>query len=475
MHLMKIDKVVHFFTDHYEAIIEWSTVIILLLIITWVVLNYFIKEESETEIQSGQLDQLEETLKKILENGVAVKGAVAPPAASDSPAEVTASPKAEASGEGVVSGVSSEELESLKAEVKDRESTIEQLKAELSKAKGSSDDSGLKEKIQTLEDRLAEYEIIEDDIADLSTYKEENARLKEELEKLKAGGASAAVSEEPESEPEVQDEPEPVAETEAEAEFEAEPEVAEEEAVEEPEDELADLAASLVDEPEAAVDPDGDDLVSEFETAMGGGLDDSFGKEQEEAESLMADEESEASALSEEVEEPGSDEVAEVSEPEEGPGEYSKDELSSLLEEAAAELDGSNEEEPVEEIVAQETSSEEVGEVIEAVADDGDDDIFGEFATDDEAHVFASDSEEHEVEASGVAAGADASLESLVKELQEESSSDDEEIAKTIDTDKMLNEMAALGDVGNAGAEAALEEEMDVEKMAAEATKLGSD
>ena len=49
----------------------------------------------------------------------------------------------------------------------------------------------LSSRIKELEAKLAEYEILEDDIADLSLYKEENARLRSELEKLKAGEAGS--------------------------------------------------------------------------------------------------------------------------------------------------------------------------------------------------------------------------------------------------------------------------------------------
>lgn len=67
---------------------------------------------------------------------------------------------------------------------------IKELQVRLDEAGGESAESPsnlaeiehLQSKIQDLEARLKEYEIIEDDIADLSTYKEENARLKEMLE-----------------------------------------------------------------------------------------------------------------------------------------------------------------------------------------------------------------------------------------------------------------------------------------------------
>ncbi len=49
----------------------------------------------------------------------------------------------------------------------------------------------LQQKIEELQARLSEYEIIEDDIADLSLFKEENAQLKAELERLRAESSAA--------------------------------------------------------------------------------------------------------------------------------------------------------------------------------------------------------------------------------------------------------------------------------------------
>jgi len=50
--------------------------------------------------------------------------------------------------------------------------------------------SGLTGRLDEAQARLAEYEIIEDDIADLSMFKEENASLKKEVEKYKALAAA---------------------------------------------------------------------------------------------------------------------------------------------------------------------------------------------------------------------------------------------------------------------------------------------
>jgi GrpB-like predicted nucleotidyltransferase (UPF0157 family) len=79
-------------------------------------------------------------------------------------------------------------MESLKKELESRAHIIEELQAQVAAAKGSDNSGDLLAKIKNLEGKLAEYEIIEDDIADLSNFKEENARLQKELEALKRGG-----------------------------------------------------------------------------------------------------------------------------------------------------------------------------------------------------------------------------------------------------------------------------------------------
>lgn len=61
---------------------------------------------------------------------------------------------------------------------------------------GGADVSAYEEKIKDLESRLNEYSIIEDDIADLSFYKEETVRLQSEVDKLTAELAALKEAEE---------------------------------------------------------------------------------------------------------------------------------------------------------------------------------------------------------------------------------------------------------------------------------------
>lgn len=58
----------------------------------------------------------------------------------------------------------------------------------------SGGDEALAARLKELEARLAEYEIIEDDIADLSHFKEENMRLRDEIEGLRVAVSAASTA-----------------------------------------------------------------------------------------------------------------------------------------------------------------------------------------------------------------------------------------------------------------------------------------
>lgn len=110
------------------------------------------------------------------------------------------------------------ELDKLRAELQGKDSEIAAAKAAASAGGDSSAelDAVNKEK-QELEERLKEYEIIEEDLANLRRLQQENDQLKKTIEQLQAGGApaaEAAPAPEPTPEPEPEPAPEPVAETE---------------------------------------------------------------------------------------------------------------------------------------------------------------------------------------------------------------------------------------------------------------------
>lgn len=162
----------------------------------------------------------------------------------------------ESSSVGAEGGGDPQKVSALENEVLEKDRKIAELNKQLthSSGGGGGDDSELLARINELEGRLQEYEIIEDDIADLSLYKTENEKLKEELDRLKAqlgGGAPAQpVVEESSEEPIVEPAPEP----EAVAEPEPEPEAP------------TPTPASEEEEDEGGVD--GADLVAEFEKVV---------------------------------------------------------------------------------------------------------------------------------------------------------------------------------------------------------------
>ena len=168
------------------------------------------------------------------------------------------------------------EVDRLQKEKKDLEDKVKSLEDELAKAKASAGDPGALESItkerDALKERLVEYEIIEEDLANLKKLQQENETLKKEIEALKAGAGAAAgaaavataaaVASEPEPEPAPEPVPEPPA-----------PEPA-------AEDDLEAAMAAAIEEP-AAEEPAGEEegegedqksaeeLLSEFEKMLG--------------------------------------------------------------------------------------------------------------------------------------------------------------------------------------------------------------
>lgn len=183
-------------------------------------------------------------------------------------------------------GDDSGRIQELEGEVGTLNTTIEDLKKQLEEAKaaGGGGGGGSDEELQAklaevtkerdeLKERLQEYEIIEDDLANLKKLQQENEQLKKSLEELKGGApVEAAPAAEPEAAPEPAAEApaeEPAAEPEPAAEAEA---PAEEPAAEEaPAEAAADDAGGDVP-PVSQEEGDGksaEDLLSEFEKMLG--------------------------------------------------------------------------------------------------------------------------------------------------------------------------------------------------------------
>ncbi|MGB0454881.1 MAG: hypothetical protein ACPGJV_14320 [Bacteriovoracaceae bacterium] len=122
-----------------------------------------------------------------------------------------------------------------------------------------------------LKERLMEYEIIEEDLANLKRLQQENEQLKNTIAELQGGGAAPAPAPEaaaPAPEPEPAPEPAPAPEPEAAREPAPEPEPAPGPAAEEPAAEAAPAEADG-EEPPAEEQKSAEELLSEFEKMLG--------------------------------------------------------------------------------------------------------------------------------------------------------------------------------------------------------------
>lgn len=197
---MDLNALVRLIYAKHELMLGVS--ITLLLIVTVLMLVRSVMEDRQAEKTSGKTGDLDaKTLNTALEGAMkkvladkGIQGAIAGAAASGS-SEVGASASALAP-----------ETQELKKSLSEKEakiaalmSDIETLKIAAEKVQPTADGgvvpgvdvSALQAKLVELQAKLAEYEIIEDDIADLSMYKEENKKLRAELATLKAAVETA--------------------------------------------------------------------------------------------------------------------------------------------------------------------------------------------------------------------------------------------------------------------------------------------
>lgn len=189
---MDLDKILHFVPTHIEQIIA---VLGALFLVTTILLLIRSLKEKPDESSGGigvDVRTIEGALKRVL---------------SQNPPTVV-----QQAGEGstVIA-----DLAPLKNALAEKEKQLAQLNLELDEARAAAaaaaaaptgsapaaDTAGnsqavsaLELEISDLKARLAEYEIIEDDIADLALYKEENARLKKEIEEARTTGTPAGAA-----------------------------------------------------------------------------------------------------------------------------------------------------------------------------------------------------------------------------------------------------------------------------------------
>lgn len=177
---MNLEQLLNYVTHRSESIIQWMFFAILLLSGYLIARGLFAKK-SESSSSAGPSPEMEAALQKILDQTAKLESLSIEKMAPADRASVDA------------------EVQALKVAVQQREAELATLKS--GGGGGGGGDGEVGARIKELEAKLAEYEILEDDIADLSLYKEENARLRTEVEKIKGGGGGTAPAAEPSGPP----------------------------------------------------------------------------------------------------------------------------------------------------------------------------------------------------------------------------------------------------------------------------------
>ncbi len=178
---MTTDFVLHFIFKHNIVIIE---VLFGISIIAILYLSILAFRQDENSSDSPNWKQLEDSLKKIIEGAPIGKGKIE----GNSSSSTFKIP--EGASESVVVQELQNQLKELQEQVTQKDQELNQIKeattSQAATGANSTEMAQYEEKIKDLESRLNEYSIIEDDIADLSFYKEETVRLQNEIEKLKS-------------------------------------------------------------------------------------------------------------------------------------------------------------------------------------------------------------------------------------------------------------------------------------------------
>jgi cell division septum initiation protein DivIVA len=180
---MDIKALLTYVVLHVEQI--FGTTLVLVFIVSIILLIRSIGEKKgESHASTGPVDltAIEGAMKRVLSSQpVSVIASGGMPMSTDGGGEIDPA---------AMAGINDQ--------LRDREQKIEELKRDIeamrqemegaSKGGDGNEDKivAMQTKIDELQARLMEYEIIEDDIADLSLFKEENVKLKAEVEELKA-------------------------------------------------------------------------------------------------------------------------------------------------------------------------------------------------------------------------------------------------------------------------------------------------
>lgn len=226
-----MNEMISWVAQHNTLVIQVAFSIVLLLILIYVYRLFFVSSGSSSGSieSSAELGELNQKLSQLLEqqksSGIQVIEKVVPAETTPSPTNETAvAPEAAAEGASEVEQLKAENTK-LKAQLNESEKKV----FELTPIAGPEDSlkettpqvdpaqvTELNKKIDELQSRLSEYDVIADDIAELSQLRAENAELKKNLPAASAESVTpSAVEAVSPTEPAVEVEPPVVAATES--------------------------------------------------------------------------------------------------------------------------------------------------------------------------------------------------------------------------------------------------------------------
>ncbi len=193
----RMEKFLSFWSHNNALIIEVLVALILVSTIYLVYRLFFGAKSMEAEGAAGAHSvQIEKTLQKILEQQAArPAGALAGETPQDLLLELsTMKSTLEEKDRQILVLQEKASVAAKEAQDPNAGPSAEAIAAAAQAAAGLAEKerSDYEAKIKELESRLAEYEIISEDIADLSFFKEENVRLTKELESLRSGDSGAS-------------------------------------------------------------------------------------------------------------------------------------------------------------------------------------------------------------------------------------------------------------------------------------------
>jgi hypothetical protein len=194
---MNYQDILHFMFSHSEMLIGIFTALLLFTAIFVLILPKAIEKSS------GDLTAIEEALKKVIDKvsqpvqnfGASTKASAGANILDDEDGY----PKSNQEPEKKPSSANSFAVDAIKADVIEKEKKISLLESELGQVKAQITkmsvvaglpDPDLQTKLIELQNKLSEYAIIEEELADISRFKEENAELRAQIEALLAGRAS---------------------------------------------------------------------------------------------------------------------------------------------------------------------------------------------------------------------------------------------------------------------------------------------